>query len=267
MELEHPFNLSNDDLCSVTTAFKKLHQDGSGNREPNTWSPSPPVKIWLFSILTQNLNFSFLFSFSISFLFLIISEKEWIIHLAIAKEHQTKLSEETLNRINFNIKMKTMSAGLNEHMGTYQYWHQNLISSISTLFFSTDLKHSNAGYAYPKSNLASSKKTQYSISRNVIQKRKGKSNKDKNHSETTETNETKGGGGKMKEYCWITYTRNLMMKSPTILNLWSYTLQNYWNTFKRKFSTFNQYAKKNGKPKDKSWHPKKKKKKKKIKHL
>jgi hypothetical protein len=63
------------------------------------------------------------------------------------------------------------------------------------LFFSTDLKHSNAGYAYPKSNLASSKKTQYSISRNVIQKRKGKSNKDKNHSETTETNETKGGGG------------------------------------------------------------------------
>ena len=36
MELEHPFNLSNDDLCSVTTAFKKLHQDGSGNREPNT---------------------------------------------------------------------------------------------------------------------------------------------------------------------------------------------------------------------------------------
>jgi len=136
--------------------------------------------------------------------------------------------------------MKTMSAGLNEHMGTYQYWHQNLISSISTLFFSTDLKHSNAGYAYPKSNLASSKKTQYSISRNVIQKRKGKSNIDKNHSETTETYETKGK--KMKEYCWITYTRNLMMKSPTILNLWSYTLQNCWNAFKRKFSTFNQYA-------------------------
>jgi hypothetical protein len=66
-------------------------------------------------------QFFFSFFFLFSFLFLIISEKEWIIHLAIAKEHQTKLSEETLNRINFDIKMKTMSAGLNEHMGTYQY--------------------------------------------------------------------------------------------------------------------------------------------------
>jgi hypothetical protein len=84
MELEHPCNLSSGDLCSVTTAFKKLHQDGSGNREPNTWSPSPPVKIWLFSILTQNLFSFFFLNF---FHFLNISETEKIIHLAIAKEH------------------------------------------------------------------------------------------------------------------------------------------------------------------------------------
>ena len=35
----------------------------------------------------------------------------------------------------------------------YQYWHQNRSSGISTLFFSTVLKHWKAGYAYPRTNL------------------------------------------------------------------------------------------------------------------
>lgn len=35
----------------------------------------------------------------------------------------------------------------------YQYWHQNLSSSTWTLLLSTVLKHSNAGYAYPRINL------------------------------------------------------------------------------------------------------------------
>lgn len=38
---------------------------------------------------------------------------------------------------------------------THQYWHQNRNSAFPTPCFSIVLKHSKAGYAYPRTNLQS----------------------------------------------------------------------------------------------------------------